>query len=86
MRGTLSGHSKGFAFLVPDDKSLDDVFIPPHEKNGAMHGDHVLVRIANESKGTRREGTVVRILKRGSEKVVGTYSESKYFGWLCDSR
>ncbi|KRG15136.1 ribonuclease R [Lederbergia galactosidilytica] len=82
MRGTLSGHSKGFAFLVPDDKSLDDVFIPPHEKNGAMHGDHVLVRIANESKGTRREGTVVRILKRGSEKVVGTYSESKYFGFV----
>ncbi|GIN70864.1 ribonuclease R [Bacillus sp. J14TS2] len=82
MRGTLSGHAKGFAFLIPDDKSLDDVFIPPHEKNGAMHGDHVLVRIANESKGSRREGTVVRILKRGSEKVVGTYSESKYFGFV----
>ncbi|MFS0611983.1 ribonuclease R [Lederbergia ruris] len=82
MRGILSGHSKGFAFLIPDDKSLDDVFIPPHEKNGAMHGDHVLIRISNESKGSRREGTVVRILKRGSEKVVGTYSESKYFGFV----
>ncbi|MCJ7840254.1 ribonuclease R [Lederbergia sp. NSJ-179] len=82
IRGTLSGHAKGFAFLLPDDKSLDDVFIPPHEKNGAMHGDHVLVRISNESKGSRREGTVVRILKRGSEKMVGTYSESKYFGFV----
>src|SRR5690606_3599050 len=43
VRGTLSGHAKGFAFLIPDESGLDDIFIPPHEKNGAMHGDSVLV-------------------------------------------
>ncbi|MFC5466611.1 ribonuclease R [Lederbergia graminis] len=82
IRGTLSGHAKGFAFLIPEEKGLDDIFIPPHEKNGAMHGDSVLVRVAIGSSGTRREGAVVRILQRGSQKIVGTYSASKSFGFV----
>ena len=49
IRGTLSGHAKGFAFLLPDEAGLDDVFIPPHEKNGAMHGDTVLVRVSSKA-------------------------------------
>ncbi|MBS4200248.1 ribonuclease R [Bacillus sp. FJAT-49732] len=82
VRGTLSGHAKGFAFLIPDEVGLDDIFIPPHEKNGAMHGDSVLVRVANDTSGSRREGAVIRILKRGSEEVVGTYVESRNFGFV----
>ncbi|MBW8351936.1 ribonuclease R [Bacillus sp. IITD106] len=82
VRGTLSGHAKGFAFLIPDESGLDDIFIPPHEKNGAMHGDSVLVRVTGETSGSRREGTVIRILKRGSEEVVGTYVESRHFGFV----
>ncbi len=82
IRGTLSGHAKGFAFLIPDEQGMDDIFIPPHEKNGAMHGDIVLVRVATARSGARREGTVVRIIERGSTQVVGTYTESKYFGFV----
>lgn len=82
VRGVLTGHAKGFAFLIPDEQGMDDIFIPPHEKNGAMHGDHVLVRVSPSSSGSRREGTVVRILKRGTVQVVGTYNESKYFGFV----
>ncbi|MBM7713910.1 ribonuclease R [Siminovitchia sp. FSL H7-0308] len=82
VRGVLTGHAKGFAFLIPDEAGMDDVFIPPHEKNGAMHGDHVLVRVSPSSSGSRREGAVVRILKRGTVQVVGTYNESQYFGFV----
>jgi ribonuclease R len=82
IRGKLTGHAKGFAFVVPDDPNLDDIFIPPNETNDAMHGDHVLVRVSSESSGARREGTVVRILERGIKEVVGTYTESKYFGFV----
>ncbi|MFS0644520.1 ribonuclease R [Siminovitchia sp. 179-K 8D1 HS] len=82
VRGVLAGHAKGFAFLIPDEQGMDDIFIPPHEKNGAMHGDHVLVRVSPSSSGSRREGTVVRILKRGTVQVVGTYNESKHFGFV----
>ena len=82
VRGSLSGHAKGFAFVIPDEAGMDDIFIPPHEKSGAMHGDTVLVRVSSDSSGTRREGTVVRILERGYTQVVGTYSESKNFGFV----
>src|SRR4051794_9690842 len=82
IRGTLSGHAKGFAFLLPEEAGLDDVFIPPHEKNGAMHGDTVLVRVSTNSSRTRPEGAVVRIIQRGSEKIVGTYTQSKHFGFV----
>jgi ribonuclease R len=82
IRGKLSGHARGFAFVQPDDKTLDDVFIPPTELNNAMHGDTVLVRINPTSSGARKEGTIVRILERGVQEVVGTYTESKHFGFV----
>ncbi len=47
-----------------------------------MHGDIVLVRVASNSSGTRWEGAVIRILERGSQKIVGTYTESKHFGFV----
>ncbi|MED4461289.1 ribonuclease R [Metabacillus fastidiosus] len=83
LKGKLIGHAKGFAFVDPEDASLDDIFIPPTELNNAMHGDTVLVRINNrESQGSRQEGTIVRILERGVKQVVGTYTESKNFGFV----
>ncbi|MDE3840074.1 ribonuclease R [Bacillus methanolicus] len=82
IRGKLSGHAKGFAFVIPEEPGMDDIFIPPNETNNAMHGDTVLVRVSTESSGQRREGTVVRIIERGTQQIVGTYSESKHFGFV----
>lgn len=82
VRGSFSGNAKGFGFLMPDEPGMDDIFIPPHEVNGAMNGDKVLVRVSPSTGGARREGAVVRILERGTLQVVGTYSESKYFGFV----
>ena len=47
IRGKLIGHARGFAFVVPDEKKTgdDDLFIPPTELNGALHGDTVLARL-----------------------------------------
>ncbi|WP_425457424.1 ribonuclease R [Bacillus marasmi] len=82
VRGKLTGHAKGFAFVIPDEPGMDDIFIPPNETNNAMHGDIVLVRVANATSGQRREGTVVRIIERGIQQIVGTYTESKHFGFV----
>ncbi|WP_318507488.1 ribonuclease R [Bacillus sp. T3] len=82
VRGKLTGHAKGFAFVVPDEPGMDDIFIPPNETNNAMHGDIVLVRVATATSGQRREGTVVRIIERGIQQIVGTYTESKHFGFV----
>ncbi len=82
IRGTLVGHARGFAFVEPDEPGFDDVFIPPGELNHAMHGDKVLVRLSPKTSGARQEGTVIRILERGITEIVGTYTESKNFGFV----
>ncbi|MBA4537076.1 ribonuclease R [Bacillus aquiflavi] len=82
VRGKLTGHPKGFAFVIPDEARMDDIFIPPGEMNNAMHGDTVLVRVATTSSGQRREGTVIRIIERGVQEIVGTYVESTHFGFV----
>ncbi len=82
IRGKLTGHAKGFAFVIPDEPGMDDIFIPPNETNTAMHGDTVLARVSSESSGQRKEGSVIRILERGVQQIVGTYVESKSFGFV----
>ncbi|WP_027409941.1 ribonuclease R [Anoxybacteroides tepidamans] len=82
IRGKVTGHSKGFAFVVPEDPTLDDIFIPPSELKNAMHGDTVLVRVSSQASGARKEGTIVRIIERGVTEIVGTYTESKNFGFV----
>ncbi|KON86388.1 ribonuclease R [Sporosarcina globispora] len=82
IRGKLSGHAKGFAFVIPEEQGMDDIFIPPNETNNALNGDIVLARVTTESSGQRREGTIVRILERGVTQIVGTYTESKHFGFV----
>ncbi|KUP05635.1 ribonuclease R [Bacillus coahuilensis m2-6] len=82
VRGRLSAHAKGFAFVITDEPGMDDIFIPPSETNNSMNGDTVLVRVSSESSGSRREGTVVRIIERGVTQIVGTYTESKHFGFV----
>ncbi|WP_160722523.1 ribonuclease R [Bacillus sp. USDA818B3_A] len=82
IRGKLIGHAKGFAFVTPDEPGMDDIFIPPNETNTAMHGDTVLARVSSETSGQRREGSIIRIIERGVQQIVGTYVESKSFGFV----
>ncbi|MER0465626.1 ribonuclease R [Bacillus cabrialesii subsp. cabrialesii] len=84
IKGKISAHAKGFAFLLPEDTSLSDVFIPPNELNTAMNGDIVMVRLNSQQSenGSRQEGTVIRILERAIQRVVGTYTETRNFGFV----
>ena len=82
VRGKFIGHAKGFGFVAHDAEGMDDIFIPPHEVNGAMNGDIVLVRVSGGGSGDRREGTITRIAERKTTKVVGTYQDNKGFGFV----
>ena len=84
IRGKLSQNRRGFAFLRPEDKDMDDIFIPPTKINYALDGDTVLVELHN-SKGEHRgklEGEVKSIEKHNVTQVVGTFSEARHFGFV----
>ncbi len=80
--GTISGNERGFAFLVPEDKTLyeKDFFIPPKSLHGALHGDFVLMeRVFDRSDD---EGKVVEIIRRGQNTIVGTFRKDRRAGYL----
>jgi len=83
VRGRLQVHPKGFAFLLPDEEGLPDVYVHPSDLMGAMNGDTVLVRISSKDpSGHRLEGEVVRIVKRAVTEVVGLFQSHESFGFV----
>ncbi|SFE93999.1 ribonuclease R [Alteribacillus iranensis] len=80
VKGTVQAHQRGFAFILPENKGEDDIFVPANELNGAMNKDIVLVRVQRKSSGSKPEGVVVRILERGTQKIVGTYVDYRSYG------
>jgi len=83
VRGRIQMHQKGFAFLLPDDEGIGDVYIHFSDLNSAMNNDKVLVRIEKGDIGDNRpEGKVIRILERAVTEVVGTYEDSRSFGFV----
>ena len=82
LRGKFIGNAKGFGFVAPEEEGMDDIYIAPHEINGALNGDIVLVRILKESSGDRREGTISKIVERHKTSFVGTYQANRGFGFV----
>lgn len=81
--GKLEGNEKGFGFLIADDKTKEDIFIPAEGMNGGLHGDRVVVRITSKGEiGRKEEGEVLKILERANQTIVGTYESSKNFGFV----
>ena len=79
--GVFTGHQRGFGFVAIEGED-SDIFIPEKEKNGAFHMDTVQIVILNESRGKRREGKITKILSHGITQIVGTYEQSKNFGFV----
>ena len=80
--GTFMGSTRGFGFVRVEGMS-DDIFISERDTLGALHGDTVTVRITRRARGTRRcEGQILRIVSRANDRIVGTYDQSKKFGFV----
>ncbi|MBQ7643343.1 MAG: ribonuclease R [Clostridia bacterium] len=82
IKGVLRGNERGYAFLVAEDKSLSDFFIPNRGLHGAEHKDEVLAKKVSGSKGHSDEAEVVRILKRGFSRLTGTFYTERDFGFV----
>ncbi|MFC7679124.1 ribonuclease R [Paenibacillus sp. GCM10028914] len=83
LRGRLQVHSKGFAFLIPDDREHPDVYIHANDLKSAMNGDIVLARVHSKSAaGGKLEGEVVRIVTRAVTQVVGVFQNHEAYGFV----
>ena len=84
IKGRFIGNSRGFGFVEPEDKTMEDIFIPERRINGAVHGDDVLARIVPKQKGfgrqfgrgdnDRKEGEVITIVRHNTTQIVGTFT------------
>ena len=79
--GTFISHPKGFGFVEVEGEA-EDYYVPEGKTNGAFHMDKVQVVLLPRSQGKRQEVEIVKILERGTEKIVGTFQKSKNFGFV----
>jgi len=82
--GSLVCHPDGYGFVVPEGEGTD-VFIGARKMNGAMHGDSVVARVEGGRPGGRREGSILRIVKRARSAVVGRFEWGRGFGVVIPS-
>ncbi|BCX82936.1 ribonuclease R [Methylomarinovum caldicuralii] len=70
IRGRVIGHPDGFGFLKPDEGG-EDLFLSPREMRQVFHGDRVVACVTGIDRRGRKEGSIVGILERAHERVVG---------------
>ncbi|WP_333887757.1 ribonuclease R [Clostridium sp.] len=80
--GKFQGHQKGYGFVIPYDGDKD-IFVPSSSLNGAMNGDRVVVKITKQGNTEKKcEGEIIRVLERANSKVIGTFENSRNFGFV----
>jgi ribonuclease R len=81
--GILNTNARGFGFVVREkDTDEKDIYISRGHMGDAMHGDLVTVRMEPGRDRDRPEGRVIRILKRNTPELVGTYEQFGRDGWV----
>lgn len=71
--GVLRCTPKGYGFVVPEKGSGTDLFVRMPGMGGALHGDRVVGRIEHRKPGGRLEGSIIRILERKNQRLIGRY-------------
>ena len=81
--GTYKGSAKGYGFVVPDDETQEEVYIPQGESKYAMHGDIVEYKVLQDGNTRKKaEGYVLRIIERKTNRIVGIYERHTYNGFV----
>ena len=82
LRGMFQAHPRGFGFVTVEGED-EDIFISEDDINGAFQGDEVEVILTKTSEaGRRREGKILKIVARGTQKLVGYYQKRNSFGFV----
>ncbi len=81
LEGTFIANSRGFGFVEIDGQT-EDLYIHEEDTMYAFHQDRVQVQVKPEQNGNRREGKIVQIIGHGITEVVGTFEESRNYGFV----
>ncbi len=85
--GSLILKQKGFGFVIPDNPSSNDIFIPKEAIGEAMNKDRVLVHVSKFSYGAKKQGEIKRVLERKYSHIIGTLIYRNGMGTiLCDDK
>lgn len=79
-KGVLRVNKKGFGFVEVNGE--EDVFIPIDNMNDAIDEDLVAVEITESKEDGKREGRIVRVIKRNVAHVVGEIYFKKGIGHI----
>lgn len=80
-KGILRANLKGFGFVEVEGEE-DDIYISRDHMNGAIHGDEVLVELITKKGIDRKEGRILRIVKRELSTLVGEIYFKNKKGYL----
>lgn len=72
VRGRVQGHREGFGFVIPADGG-QDIYLTNRQMRKVFDGDEVLVRPGPEDYRGRIEGTIVEVLARHTQQIVGRF-------------
>lgn len=84
--GTLDANPQGFGFIHNIENRpqgavpLQDPYVAKHNRNGAQHGDYVLIHITRTAKNGRCEAIILSVLKRRSNCIAGILSIDPHSG------
>lgn len=82
VEGIVDLTNDGSAFIVTDDKDESDIFVAPRKLRNALNGDRVKVYVYAISKGRRKEGEIIEILKRAKTDFTGVLKISERYAFL----
>ena len=80
-KGVLRVNKKGFGFVEVNNEE-EDIFISIDNIKDAIDGDTVVVEVTETKDDGRREGKILRIIKRGLSTVIGEIYFKKGIGYI----
>lgn len=82
LEGVYRRNSKGFGFVKTEDLE-EEVFISKNDSNNALNGDKVLITLyKNAENGKSIEGKIIKIISHQKNTLVGTFQNSKNYGFV----
>jgi ribonuclease R len=82
VEGKVDLTNDGSAFIVVEDEDDNDIYVAPRKLKNALNGDIVKVYVYAKSKGKRKEGEVIEIIKRRKMEFTGIVKLSDRFAFF----